>query len=338
MHTVIAVSLAMTLLSPAASVCFTASNQVPGSAGDELPASASNDLPASASHEGPGSGAGPPFVVRDDAWRPLRACADTTLQRRLEQQLSQRDLWRRLLREAKLSVGLVDLTQLESPRLAQLNGDTMLEVASLAKIAVLLAAHQSLAEGTLEQTPELQGDLRAMIRVSSNEAATRVIQRLGAGRAGLERIATVLTLPRYALFEPRQGGGLWVGAAYPAGRDSLPEPLRGFLHAATATQVCRFYHLLLTGRLVDLEHSRSMLAAMAEPGLQTKFVRALAGRVPPSRLYRKSGSWGRHHADSVLVWGEASKRYIAVAIVEHADGELILQQLLPALEAALNPG
>jgi len=283
------------------------------------------------------TGPAPPFLIQDDAWRPLRSCADTTLQRRLEQRLAQHDLWRRLWREAKLGVGLVDLRRLESPRFAQVNGDTMLEAASLAKIAVLLAAHQSLAAGSLEQTPELRTDLRAMIRVSSNAAATRVIERLGSGRLGLARIAAVLTSPRYALFEPRYGGGLWVGAAYPAGRDSLPDPLRGFLHAATATQVCRFYHLLLTGRLVDFEHSQAMLAAMSEPGLRTKFVRALAGRVPAARLYRKSGSWGLHHADSVLVWGEASQRYIAVALVEDPEGETILVQLLPALEATLGP-
>ncbi len=273
-------------------------------------------------------------MVEDDVWRPLLAVADSALQRRLDHELSQRAVWQALVRRGALAVGLVDLTDMEAPRFAQVNGDTMMAAASLGKIAILLAAHQSLADGTLQPSPALRRDLHSMIRVSSNDAATRVIDRLGPGKAGLQRIVTVLVQPRYRLFDPERGGGLWVGSRYPAHGDSLPDPLHGLLHAATATQTCRFYHLLATGRLVDVEHSTSMLAALAHPGAHTKFVRTLAQSTDPANIYRKSGMWGRHHADSVLVW-DAARRYIAVAIADDKNGELLLTQLLPALETAL---
>ena len=273
-------------------------------------------------------------MVGNEVWRPLLACADSALQRRLDRELSRRSDWMALVRRGALAVGLVDLTDIEAPRFAQVNGDTMMSAASLGKIAILLAVHQSLADGTLLSSPGLQRDLEAMIRVSRNDAATRVIDRMGPGTSGLQRIVTVLEQPRYRLFDPARGGGLWVGSRYPAHGDSLPDPLHGLLHAATATQTCRYYHLLATGRLVDVEHSTSMLATLANPGAQTKFVRALVPSTDPRNIYRKSGTWGRHHADSVLVW-DATRRYIAVAIADDQNGEALLTELLPALERAL---
>jgi len=275
-----------------------------------------------------------PIALEEDAWRPLLDCADSTLQRRLNDELSRRPEWLALVRVGELAVGLVDLTEIEAPRFAQVNGDTMMSAASLGKIAILLAAHQSLAEGKLQPSSVLQRDLHGMIRASSNEPATRVIDRLGAGKVGLQRIASVLVQPRYRLFDPERGGGLWVGSRYPPQGDSLPDPLHGLLHAANATQTCRFYYLLATGRLVDFEHSKSMLEALVQPGLNTKFVRALTPSTNPRNIYRKSGTWGRYHADSVLVW-DATRRYIAVAIAEDQDGEALLTELLPALERAL---
>ena len=86
------------------------------------------------------------------------------------------------------------------------------------------------------------------------------------------------------------------------GRQRLPDPLLGLVHAATAEQTCRFYYLLARGRLVTPEHSRQMLDALVDPGVAHKFVKALGALAPEATIFRKSGTWCEWHADSVLVF------------------------------------
>ncbi|MFH1008239.1 MAG: serine hydrolase [Candidatus Latescibacterota bacterium] len=271
-----------------------------------------------------------PVVVSDEDWRPLAQSVDKDLQRKLEERLDKNKLWAFLLKGRKMAVGLVDITQPDSARFARINGSTMMYAASLPKIAILLAACQSFEDGTLQETPEIVNDLNLMIRKSSNQAATRVIDWLG-----YERIEAVLTDPRYKLFDPDEGGGLWVGKRYAKIGKRHPDPLKGLSHAATVDQVCRFYHLLATGRLVTPQRSRQMLEILSDPGLHHKFVNVLEEVAPQARLYRKSGTWKNWHSDSVLVWDTQWRRYILVGMVEHPFGENILKDLVLAIEEVL---
>jgi len=269
----------------------------------------------------------PPRLSLADA---LSRHADPHLQAQMQSRLDRNPAWRRLIRERKMAVGLVDLGRPRAPRFASVNGETMMYAASLPKIAVLMTAFQSFEDGTLKETPRIHDDLVSMIRVSNNHAATRMIDRLG-----FRRIARVMTEPRYRLYDAAHGGGLWVGKRYSSNDARFPDPLKGLSHAATVDQVCRFYYLLAEGRLVSRERSREMLDILADPGLHHKFVHVLDQRAPRARLYRKSGTWKIWHADSVLVWGEKWRRYILVGLVESSSGEQILRDLVPVAEAAL---
>jgi beta-lactamase class A len=231
---------------------------------------------------------------------------------------------------ARLAVGLVDLSRPTAVRFASVNGDTMFYAASLPKIAILLAAFQAIRDGSLEQTPGLITDLEAMIRRSSNESATRMIQILG-----FDRVRSVLTDDRYKLYDPARGGGLWVGRAYAKYSVRQPDPLGGISHGATALQVCRFYYLLANGRLIDRDCSRQMLALLSEPALHHKFVHSLKDSTRLSRVYRKSGTWRQWHSDSALVWQEDGRRYIPAALSEDEQGERTLRDLIPMAEAVL---
>jgi beta-lactamase class A len=173
-------------------------------------------------------------------------------------------------------------------------------------------------------------DLVAMIRFSSNGAATRSIDRIG----GLDYIEKVLTDPQYGFFDEGHGGGLWVGKRYSKSNKRNPDPLQGLSHAATATQVSRFYYLVAEGRLVSRERSKQMLEILADPGINHKFVNSLRKIAPTARLYRKSGSWRHWHSDSVLVWGP-QRRYIAVCLVDDDDGESIIRKVLPVIDKLL---
>lgn len=229
-----------------------------------------------------------------------------------------------------MSISIVDLTNVEEARFARLNGDVMMYAASLPKIAILLAAMHKLESGELEETPELIDDLTQMIRVSSNAAATRSIDAVG----GLAEIEKILTDPEYGFFDESTGGGLWVGKRYSKSNQRNPDPLQGLSHAATATQVSRFYYLVAEGRLVSRERSAQMLEILADPGINHKFVNSLRKIAPDARLYRKSGSWRQWHSDSVLVWGP-ERRYIAVCLVDDENGETIIREILPVIDELL---
>lgn len=273
-----------------------------------------------------------PIVVNDGEWSPLRESVDADLQRRLEGAVQANRSWRNLVAKEQMAVALVDITDPANPRFARVNGNTMIYAASLPKIAILLAVEQAIGDGKLALTPQIDEDLNAMIRRSSNTAATANIDRVG-----LAYIDSVLTLERYGLYDPEYGGGLWVGKRYAKTGPRLPDPVAGLSHGATVSQVSRFYYLLATGRLVSPERSRHMLEALVAPGINHKFVYAVSERAPRARMFRKSGTWRNWHADSILIWGPDWRRYILVSLVQSDDGERILRNLVPVVEGLLHP-
>ncbi|MBF0456067.1 MAG: serine hydrolase [Magnetococcales bacterium] len=272
-----------------------------------------------------------PVTASNLPWSPLYEQVDEAMQEKLIRRLRENRAWARLMDRGKMAVGLVDLSHPLQPRFARINGRSMMYAASLPKIAILLAAFQQFEEGTLERTKAINADLAAMIRVSSNAAATRMIDRLG----GLDRVNQVLTDPRYHLYDETLGGGLWVGKRYQQAGRRRPDPIHGLSHGATVTQVCRFFYLLATGRLVNPQRSQEMLDLLVDPKINHKFVKALRRAAPEAKIYRKSGTWKIWHADAALVWGPQWRRYILVGMVEDTNGENILQALVPAIETVL---
>ena len=273
-----------------------------------------------------------PLGASASEWRPLDQRGDQRLQARLEAALKKRDSWQSLIDAGKMSVGLVDLSNPKAPRFAQVNGNTMMYGASLPKLMILLAAFQGFEDGTLKETSEVHRDLIEMIRRSDNPAASRMI-----GRIGLKKIEALGSDQRYRFYDPKKGGGIWLGGTYSIGGELNPEPITGLSHTATAYQLCRFYYLLAYGRLISPERSRQMLKILAFPDLPGKFVTVLEKSVPPNYLYRKSGEVRGFHADSILVWDPGWRRYILVAMIDDAGGEQILKDLVPVAEQVLRP-
>ena len=273
-----------------------------------------------------------PLSIPDDQWRRIYDRVDQALEKKLEAALRQNDLRKRLIEKKKLGVGVVDLSDPLNPRFARVNGRTMMYAASLPKIAILLAAYACFEDGTLQETPEIRKDLGLMIRKSDNPAATRMIDCIG-----FDKIQAVLMDSRYQLYDKERGGGLWVGKRYAKTGDRHPDPVLGLSHAATVTQVCRFYYMLAYGRIINPERSRQILAHLSKPGIRHKFVSVLEQRAPLASLFRKSGTWKTWHSDSVLVWGPVWRRYVLVAMVESEEGEQILKDLVPLVEEILNP-
>ncbi len=271
-----------------------------------------------------------PFEIPDKYIQPLRQLINTDLQQKLEIQLNKNPKWARLIKNGKMAVGLVDLSDPYHVKFARVNGDEMMYAASLPKLAILLAAAQAMEDSTLLSTPDIQDDMREMISQSDNGAATRMIDRLT-----FEKIEKTLTDPRYELYDPEHGGGLWVGKRYAKRGKRYPDPLMGLSHGASVTQVCRFYYLLAMGKLVSHKRSAQMLEILADPELHHKFVNTLDRVVPDAKLFRKSGTWKNWHSDSILVWGPVWRRYIAAALIEDPAGEKILRDLILEMEKVL---
>lgn len=237
-----------------------------------------------------------------------------------------------LIKQKRLSLGLVDLADPNKPRFADINGDHMMYAASLPKIAVLLAVTDALEEGSIQMSDKLDNLMHRMIAVSDNSATTELIDLVG-----FDKIASVLQNDKYNLYDEKVGGGLWVGKRYGKGGARKPDPLKGLSHAATATQVSRFYYMLSYGELVSCERSNEMLGYLKDPLLHHKFVNVLDKLCPGADVYRKSGTWRNYHSDSVLVLGEEWRSYILVALVDDPDGSAIVKQIISTVDGILAP-
>ena len=258
----------------------------------------------------------------------LERSFDDRLQSQLEVRLESLGL-ATAVRERRLSVALVDITAPDRPRFAALNPDHMAYAASLPKIAILLGAFARIEAGDMQLDAPTRDTLTRMIRVSSNTAASEMLERVG-----MRYLAGLLQSPRYRLYDPERNGGLWVGRPYGKGGDTLRDPMHNLSHGATALQVARFYYLLETGRLVSPQLTGEMKAILGDPGIHHKFVKGLEAERPGSKIFRKSGSWQNWHADSAIVERDG-RRYIAVALAEDPQGGEWLRRLIVGMDKAV---
>ena len=253
----------------------------------------------------------------------LRDSFDPDLQEQLERSLEELGLTAAVA-DKKLGVALVDISDLDKPRVASVNGDKMMYAASLPKIAILLSAFVQVERGEMTLDDEMRESLTAMIRRSSNVEATRMLNRVGR-----QTVLDILQSDRFDLYDPSTHGGLWIGKEYGSAPAYQRDPLHNLSHGATALKAARFYYLLETGRMLSPELTREMKAILSEPAIEHKFVKGLKD-VPGVRIYRKSGSWRQWHADSAIV-EDGGHKYIAVALAEHPDGGRWLVKLIGSL-------
>jgi beta-lactamase class A len=259
---------------------------------------------------------------------PLWRYRDDAMQRDLEGALRCLGL-DGAVRSKRLAAALVDTTDLDRPRVAAVNGDSMMYAASLPKIAILLAAFDQAAAGRLRLDGATRASLSAMIRESSNADATAMMHRVG-----VENIARVLLSPRYRFYDPDRNGGLWVGKDYGKAGLWQRDPLHGLSHGATPMQVARFYYLLQREELVSATASRRMKAMLAGTAIDHKFAKGLRSVDPDADLWRKSGTWQTFHSDSALV-EHGGRTYVAVALSNDPRGGDWLSDLIVAFDTII---
>jgi beta-lactamase class A len=220
------------------------------------------------------------------------------------------------------AVGVLDLKRL---RLAMIDPDRIEYAASVAKIGILLAWFELHPEAITDLAPQTRHELGLMIKVSSNEMATKFSREMG-----LAAIQGVLN--SYQLYDRGHGGGIWVGKHYGRGDERIPDPVGGHSHAATVRQLLRFYLLMEQGKLVSPAASKAMRGIFASPEIphdRIKFVQGLAGR--NVEMLRKWGSWENWLHDSAVVNGPG-RDYILVALTHHGKGDEYLADLAQAVD------
>lgn len=254
----------------------------------------------------------------------LHGSIDPTLQAGLERSLQSLGLWR-AVESGKLGLAVADITDPAHPRVAEVNGDRMFYAASLPKIAILLGAFVEAERGRLALDDQTRDTLTRMIRTSSNRAATEMLNRVGK-----QRLADILQSDDYNLYDPALNGGLWVGKDYARRPAWRRDPLHNMSHGATAMQAVRFYYLMETNRLVPPHLTAEMKEMLANPGIEHKFVKGMAAR-PDARIFRKSGTWRRWHADSALI-ERGGRTYIVAALAEDRRGGEWLSRLIAPVD------
>ena len=260
----------------------------------------------------------------------LKDSIDPILQSKLEEVIKSIGLEQAVKRK-KLSLNLVDITDIKHPRVASVNGSNMVYAASLPKIAVLLGAFVEIERGKIELDQNTRKTLTNMIRYSSNQAASKMYHRVGEAR-----LAEILQSNRYKLYNPNENGGLWVGKEFGKAKAWKRDPLHNISHGATAMQTARFYYLLETGRLVSESLTAEMKEILSKPAIHHKFVKGLGNTHPDAKIYRKSGSWRNWHADSAIIESGGHK-FIVVALAEHPKGGEWLQKIITPLHDLIVP-
>ena len=214
-----------------------------------------------------------------------------------------------LIRAGRLSVSLVDITDMSNIRYSGVDDDRERYAASLPKIGILLGVFAQIEQGRLTYTPALRNQMELMIRHSNNQVSSDLIRMVG-----FQNIANALRDPKHQLYDEERGGGIWVGRGYGGLGTWRRDPVGNQSHGATARQAARFLVMMEQGRLVSPWASAEMKEIMGDPAINHKFVRGLSSR-PTSQIYRKSGTWERWHADAALVERDG-RRYVAVALLD----------------------
>ena len=256
--------------------------------------------------------------------------SDQALQTLLNKNVANRSLGR-LITSEKLSITLVDITDINNPKLAHVNGQNTLYAASLPKLGILLATFEEIHQGNLPLSRELYNSLENMIRNSSNKDATKLYELVGA-----ERIADILRSDRYQFYNKDTGGGLWVGKPYAKNGVWKRDPLKNVSHGASGLQVARFYYLLERNELTDPSFCPIMKDILSDSNINHKFVKGLRTRQPTAEIYRKSGTWRDYHSDSALIERADGVTYIAVALSQSANGSKLLENIIVDLDKIMD--
>lgn len=247
----------------------------------------------------------------------------------------------------QIAATLVDLTDADHPDIASYRGGQPVYPASVVKLFYLVAAHQWMEDGRLDDAPELRRAMRDMIVESYNEATHYIVDLLTGTTSGPELTEDSLrawadqrnAVNRY--FASLGYTGINVNkkpwGEGPYGRETQAverfEPKRNWL---TTDATARLMTSIVTGWAVSRERSRQMqellkrdlYGPVKDSEDQTHGFTGLAllePRIDGARLWSKAGwtSQTRHDAACVELM-DGRKFVLVVFTTDHSDERNII--------------
>jgi hypothetical protein len=255
------------------------------------------------------------------------------------------------LEENNLAITVIDLRDPANPRTGSFRGDQPMFPASVVKLFYLVATHQWLEDGKLQDTPELRRTMSDMIIDSSNDATAMIVDALSDAINGPP-------LPEAEMkqwIDKRNGVnryfatlGYTIGGANginvnqktycegPYGREKL------FIGAKyenrnrlTTSATAKLLSTIVTGKAVSAERSKQMMNLLkrdpttkpsSNDDQNTGFS---AGGLPPgSKLWSKAGWTNTARHDSAYIESGGGMRVI---VVTFTTGHSRQRQIIPTV-------
>jgi beta-lactamase class A len=258
------------------------------------------------------------------------------------------------LKPDQIAVTLCDLTDPAKIQIASHRGDVRIYPASVVKLFYLVAAHRSLEDGKMQDTPELRRGMRDMIVDSSNDATHYVLDSVTGTTSGPELPAAEMTewenkrnaINRYfqslAYTNINVNQKPWCEGPYGRERVFLGEKYAN-RNALTTDATARLLSEIVLGRAVSASRCREMMdllkrdpfTASTDPDDQAHGFTGLA--LPPgSKLWSKAGWTSDTRHDAAYIELPTGKKLILVIFtVGHANDRDILQNLAKNILGAL---
>lgn len=256
------------------------------------------------------------------------------------------------LQSDQLAVTLVDLNDPAQPEWASCRGNERFYPASIIKMFYLVAAHRWLEDGKLEDTEELRRAMRDMIVDSCNEATGYVVDLLTGTTSGPELAPGEFD----AWFAKRQvvnhyftalgyrninvNRKTWCEGPYGREKQLADQPAPDNRNWLTTEATARLLAEIVTGRAVNPERSRQMLALHrrqpfdAEADVQS---REYTGAALPAgaKLWSKAGWTSEVRHDAAYVELQDGGRFI---IVTFTTGHSKEKEIIPAITRTMLVG
>lgn len=237
----------------------------------------------------------------------------------------------------QLAVTLVDLRDPDHPMQASYHGEAQIYPASVVKLFYLVAAHQQMADGKLEDTPELRRALHDMIVYSYNDATSYVLDLLTGTTSGPELSSDELeqwenkrnVVNRYfaSLGYTNINVNKKPWGEGPYGRETQAmkafQPNRNLL---TTDATARLLTEIVTGKAVSAARCEQMMALLkrdfSQPGDSDVQAHDFTSPAlpPTARLWSKAGYTSRTRHDAAYVELANGARFVLVTFTEgHSD-------------------
>jgi hypothetical protein len=260
------------------------------------------------------------------------------------------------LKPDQLAVTLVDLRDPQQPVKGSYRGDVQIYPASVIKLFYLVAAHQWMEDGKLQDTPELRRAMRDMIANSYNEATHYVVDLLTDTTSGPElppdrleewinkRNAVNRYFASLGYTNLNVNKKPWCEGPY--GRETQAsqayKPNRNWL---TTDATARLMTEIATGKAVSAKRSAEMMELLKrdpfdstdkDPESQARFT---GPALPPgSKLWSKAGWTSETRHDAAYIELPNGAKFVLVTFTfDHTNERQIIPELAKSVVEAWKP-